>query len=204
MITLISVLPAYSTILFRDLLQNTMGEEATGEQESDNNNDNDTFLIYENSTYGLKILYPSNWTKEENVGNNNSNSSLTDVVRFSPPFEKNNADKSAENFDVKVDNISDIQPITLANYTNDTIEDLGKDFRIISLDRNATVGNNNNPAYTLEYTGIEQEVNLNSMIVYSIKDDKAYIITYIAEPLRYSNDLPMIRMMINSIEMKNK
>jgi hypothetical protein len=32
------------------------------------------------------------------------------------PIEKNSSDKSAENPDVKVDNISDIQPVTLAKY----------------------------------------------------------------------------------------
>jgi len=103
-ITLTSVLPANPRVPFRSLLQDAMGEETTGEQTSDNNNSN-AFLLYENSSYGLKILYPSNWKKEENVGNNNNNSSLTDVVRFSPPFENNSADKSAENSDVKVDNI---------------------------------------------------------------------------------------------------
>ena len=34
--------------------------------------------------------------------------------------------------DVKVDDVSDIQPISLAKYTNDTIEDLTKDSKIIS------------------------------------------------------------------------
>jgi len=201
-ITVTSVLHANPRVQFRFLLQDTMGEETIGEHASNNNTDNSSaFLLYENSTYGLKIPYPTNWNKEENVGNNNSNSSLTDVVRFSSPFENNNADKSAENLDVKVDNISDIQPVSLANYTNDTIEDIGKDFNIISLDRNATIGNNS-PAYKLEYTGTEQEVNLNAMIIYSIKGDKVYIITYMAEPLRYSNDLSMIQKMIDSIEMK--
>jgi hypothetical protein len=204
-ITLASVLSANPRTPFHGLLQNTMGEGTAGGQASNNNDDNSsTFLLYENSTYGLKILYPTYWNKEENVGNNSSNSSLTEVVRFSPPFENKNTDKSAENLNVKVDNISDIQPVSLANYTNDTIEDIGKDFKIISLDRNASVGNNNIVAYKLEYTGIEQDVNLKAMIIFSIKDDKAYIITYMAEPLRYSKDLPIIQSMINSIEMKNK
>jgi serine/threonine-protein kinase len=146
------------------------------------------------------VLYPSNWEKEENVGSSGSGADkLIDIVRFSPPFENSNSDKSAENLDVKVDDISDIKPISVAKYANDTIEDLKKDFKILSEDRNATVGNNN-PAYKVEYTGTEQDVNLNAMIIFTIKGDNAYIISYMAEPSRYSSDLPVVQKMIDSIE----
>jgi eukaryotic-like serine/threonine-protein kinase len=200
--TLSCVLPANPRMLFHVFLQDVMGEETTGKQTS-NNNDNrtNTLLTDGNSTYGINLLYPSNWNKEANVSVSYSdNSTLTDVVRFSPPFENNNPDKSSENFDVKVDDVSDIQPVSLGKYTNATIEDVGQDFKIISLDTNAVVGGNN-PAYKLIYTGIERDVNLHAMIVFTIKDDKAYIISYIAEPSRYSSDLPMIQKMINSIEL---
>ena len=146
------------------------------------------------------MLYPSNWEKEENVGGSRSCANkLIDIGRFSPPFENSNSDKSAENFDVKVDDISDITPISLAKYANDTIEDLRKNFNIISEDRNATAGNNN-PAYKIEYNGTEEDVNLNAMIIFMIKDDKAYIISYMAEPSRYYSDLPVVQKMIASIE----
>jgi eukaryotic-like serine/threonine-protein kinase len=165
-----------------------------------NNSGDLNFAIFQNATYGIKMLYPSNWEKVENVGGSGSGANkLIDIVRFSPPFENSNSDKSAENFDVKVDDISDIKPISLAKYSNDTIEDLRKDFNIISEDRNATAGNNN-PAYKVEYTGTEEDVNLNAMIIFTIKDDKAYIISYMAEPSRYSSDLPVVQKMISSIE----
>jgi eukaryotic-like serine/threonine-protein kinase len=165
-----------------------------------NNSGDLNFAIFQNATYGIKMLYPSNWEKVENVGGSGSGANkFIDIVRFSPPFENSNSDKSAENFDVKVDDISDIKPISLAKYSNDTIEDLRKDFNIISEDRNATAGNNN-PAYKVEYTGTEEDVNLNAMIIFTIKDDKAYIISYMAEPSRYSSDLPVVQKMISSIE----
>jgi eukaryotic-like serine/threonine-protein kinase len=195
-----------SRTLFHILLTVAKAQEASGKQTINdnikNNNANLTFGTFENSTYGIKMLYPSNWNKEQNIsdGGSISNSSkLSDIVRFSPPFENNNSDKSAENFDIKVDNISDVRPITLAKYTNDTIEDLGKDFKIISLDKNTTMSGGN-PAYKLEYTGVEQDVNLNALMVFTMKGDKAYIITYTAEPSRYSSDLPVVQKMVNSIE----
>ena len=195
-----------SRTLFHILLTEAKAQETSETQPINdnikNNNANLIFGTFENSTYGIKMLYPTNWNEEQNIsdGGSISNSSkLADIVRFSPPFENNNSDKSAENFDVKVDNISDIQPITLAKYTNDTIEDLGKDFTIISLDKNTTISGGN-PAYKLEYTGVEQDVNLNAMMVFTMKGDKAYIITYTAEPSRYSSDLPVAQKMVNSIE----
>ncbi len=72
---------------------------------------------------------------------------------------------------MKVDDVADIQPASLSEYTNDTIEDLGKDFKIISLDTNASVAGNN-PATKLVYTGIEQDVNLQAMIIYTMKGNK--------------------------------
>ncbi|MFY9796649.1 MAG: hypothetical protein WAJ93_13260, partial [Candidatus Nitrosopolaris sp.] len=105
----------------------------------------DKMLTYDNSTYGIRMQYPSNWHKEENLSSGSDNNSmLVDVVKFISPT-KNASDSSSESLDIKIDYISDIQPITLAKYANNSIEDLRKDFDIIKLDRNASLSNN--PAY---------------------------------------------------------
>lgn len=190
-------------IIFHALLPEVVAQQSSGNQTNavmiDGNGDLN-FTLFQNATYGIKMLYPSTWEKEENVGGNGSGASkLIDIVRFSPPFENSSSDKSAENLDVKVDDVSDIKPISLTKYANDTIEDLRKDFKIISEDRNATAGNDN-PAYKVEYTGTDEGVDLNAMIIFTIKNDKAYIISYMAEPSRYSSDLPVVQKMIDSIE----
>jgi eukaryotic-like serine/threonine-protein kinase len=155
-------------------------------------------LTYENSTYGIRMQYPSNWHKEENLSSGSDNNSmLVDVVKFISPT-KNASDTSSESFDLKIDNISDIKPITLAKYANNSIEDLRKDFDIIKLDRNASLSNN--PAYKLIYTGLEEGVDLQAMLVLAIKDDKAYIISYNAEPTKFSYYLPTLEKMIDSFQ----
>ncbi len=155
-------------------------------------------LTYENSTYGMRMQYPSDWHKEENVSSGSDNNSmLVNVVRFSSPF-KNTSDTTSESLDIKVDNISDIKPITLAQYANDTINDIRQDFKIIELDTNSTLGGN--PAFKLVYTGIEEGVNLQAMLILTIKGDKAYIISYIAEPTKFSFYLPTLQNMINSFQ----
>jgi eukaryotic-like serine/threonine-protein kinase len=158
----------------------------------------DKMLTYENSTYGIRMQYPSSWHKEENLSDgSDKNSMLVDVVKFSSPT-KNASDTSSESFDLKIDNISDIKPITLAKYANNSIEDLRKDFDIITLDRNASLSNN--PAYKLVYTGVEEDVNLQAMLILTIKDDRAYIISYNAEPTKFSYYLPTLQKMIDSFQ----
>jgi eukaryotic-like serine/threonine-protein kinase len=161
-----------------------------------NGNDN-KMLTYENSTYGIRMQYPSNWQKEDNLSGSENNSMLVDVVKFSSPT-KNASDTFSESLDLKIDNISDIQPITLAKYANNSIEDLTKDFDVIKLDRNASLSDN--PAYKLVYNGVEDGVNLQAMLILTIKGDKAYIISYNAEPTKFYYYLPTLQKMINSFQ----
>jgi len=72
-----------------------------------------------------------------------------------------------------VDNISDIKPTTLANYTDAIISDLKQDFRVT--ESNTTLAGN--PAYKILYTGLEESVDLQAMLVMAIKGDRAYIIS---------------------------
>ena len=154
-------------------------------------------LTYENSTYGIRMQYPSSWHKE-NVSSGNDNSSmLVDVVRFISPT-KNASDTFSESFDLNIDNISDMKPITLAKYANKSIEDLRKDFKIIELDRNARLSGN--PAYKIVYTGLEEGVDLQAMLIFTIKGDKAYVISYNAEPTKFAYYLPTLQKMIDSVQ----
>jgi len=71
----------------------------TPEQSKNSSN----FLTYENPIFGIKILYPTNWDKQENTSSSSNNSTLSDVVTFSPPF-KNSSDIIGK-LAVKIDNI---------------------------------------------------------------------------------------------------
>ena len=57
------------------------------------------FLPYENSTYGIKVQYPSSWDKQENGTRQDTE---TDLVTFYPPSTNSNA-----SLDISIDNISD-------------------------------------------------------------------------------------------------
>jgi len=167
---------------------------AQNPEQSKNSSNFNNFLTYENPIFGIKILYPANWDKQENTSSSNDNSTLIDLVAFSPPF-KNNSDIVGKLI-VQVDNISDIKPITLATYANDTVSDLRQDFRVS--ESNATLAGN--PAYKIVYTGLEASIDLKAMMVMTIKGDRAYIISYTAEPEKYSYYLPTVQKVIDSFE----
>ncbi|MGB7953525.1 MAG: PsbP-related protein, partial [Candidatus Nitrosopolaris sp.] len=83
---------ATSNMLYRILPQEAIAQ--TTEQR--NHNDNNNMLTYENSTYGIRMQYPSEWHKEENVsGGSDNNSMLVDVVKFSS-HSKNSSDTFSE------------------------------------------------------------------------------------------------------------
>jgi serine/threonine-protein kinase len=163
-------------------------------QTPEQSNNSSNFLTYENLSFGIKILYPANWDKQENTSSSSNNSTLYDIVKFSPPLK--NSSNIIGKLAIKVDNISDIKPTTLANYADAIISDLKQDFRVI--ESNATLAGN--PAYKVEYTGLEESVDLQAMLVMAIKGDRVYIISYTAEPEKYSYYLPTVQKMIDSFE----
>jgi eukaryotic-like serine/threonine-protein kinase len=156
-----------------------------------------SFLTYENLSFGIKILYPANWEKQENTSSSSNNSTLYDIVTFSPPPK--NSSNIIGKLAVKVDNISDIKPTTLANYADAIISDLKQDFRVT--ESNTTLAGN--PAYKVVYTGLEESVDLQAMLVMAIKGDRVYMISYTAEPEKYSYYLPTVQKMIDSFEILN-
>ena len=140
------------------------------------------------------MLYPTNWDKHENISSSNKNSTLIDLVTFGP--QPNNRSDTAGKLILKVDKISDIQPVTLSEYANDIISDLRQDFRV--RESNTTLAGN--PAYKIVYTGLEANVDLQAMMVLTIKGDRAYIISYTAEPEKYSYYLPTVQKITDSFE----
>jgi hypothetical protein len=106
-------------------------------------------LPYVNSTYGIKLQYPSSWDKEENGTRQDTE---TDVVTFSPPAVNSNA-----NLDISMDNISDEKGIPLAQYASDSISDLKqslKDFKLVGSTTNNILAGL--PAYKSIYTYVDE------------------------------------------------
>jgi serine/threonine-protein kinase len=152
------------------------------------------FLPYANSTYGIKLQYPSSWDKEENGTRQGTE---TDVVTFSPSAINSNA-----SLDMTIDDISDEKGIALAQYASGSISDLKqsvKNFKLVGLNTNSVLAGL--PAYKSIYTYVVENTIFKDMEIGAIKGDKAYILTYEAGMNEYDKYLPIIQELINSFQL---
>jgi S1-C subfamily serine protease len=160
-------------------------------------------LTYQNSAFGIRIQYPANWTKDEQ--DFDPNDGVTDIVVFSSPLE-NRLDRYSENLGISMDRLSN-QDMTLEEYITSLITDYNEtltDFNLIESNTSTTLGgeDNNRPAYRLLYTDKEDDANYKTMEIGTIIGDRVFFINYVAEEEKYSNYLPNIQMMINSLQIK--
>ena len=151
------------------------------------------FLPYENSTYGIKVQYPSSWDKQENGTRQDTE---TNLVTFYPPSTNSNA-----SLDISIDNISDEKGIALAQYASGGISDLNqslKNFKLVGSDTNSVLAGL--PAYNFTYTYVDGNVVLKDMELGTIKGSNAYIVTYEAGTNEYNKYLPVLQKVIDSLQ----
>ncbi len=151
------------------------------------------FLTYENSSYGIKIQYPSNWEKQEN---GTKLGSETDAVSFLPPTINSNA-----SLDISIDDISDEKGITLAQYANGSLGDLKqslKDFKLISSNTNSVLAGLS--AYKSIYTHADENTIFKDLEIGVMKGDKVYILVYEAGLNEYDKYLPTIQQLVNTFQ----
>jgi eukaryotic-like serine/threonine-protein kinase len=147
-----------------------------------NDDDNNTFNLYENPTYGIQIQYPSNWGRLDL-------SFLQDSadIDFYPLRDTS----LAKNLKIQVKNLP-FHNMTLEEYTNTQINPTEENL----LESNTTTLSGI-PGYKIVFTNLE---GLKTMQVWTIKDDKEYIITYVAKEEDYEKDLQIVQKMIDSFK----
>jgi hypothetical protein len=146
------------------------------------------FIPYENSTYGIKIHYPSNWIRQESQ---NQTSSL--IVGFNSPPGTGFAYITIEGGRHLPQNIS------LEQFSNASIDGIIQSFPGFNLTEPNATALAGIPAHKIVYTGLTQSGReLELMQVWTLKDAKDLIITYGALSKDFSSYLPMIQKMIDS------
>ena len=158
---------------------------STGSKSSNGTN----FLTYSDSTYGIRIQYPSSWLKEES-----HNQTSNDIVKFSSP-----ATTAPASLTIIGGNPAP-QSIPLRIYADASISALRQSFSNFSLiGSNATILAGI-PAHKIVYTATlpSSGVALEFMQILTIKDDKNFVITFGSLPTIYSSYLPTIQKMVDS------
>lgn len=157
----------------------------------------DNLLTYANSTYGISVKYPQLWTKTETL-----DPITGSLATFMSP-RANGSDVFQENLRLIVQNLAG-RNVTLAEYTKTSINEI----KLFSPDAEIVEQSNtklaNEPAHQVVYTGREEGYTLKHLQIWTIKDNKVYIVTYTAEINKYSEYLRTVRKMINSFEIKSR
>jgi len=148
-----------------------------------------SLLIYNNSAYGISIKYPKTWKldpKQDPITGS--------VATFVSP-KTGTSETSLENVNLIVENLPG-QNITLDEFTHE-IKQSNKDAIIIEESKTKL---SNRPAYQIIYNKKEEGYNLKRLQIWTVKDNKAYVITYTAESDKYSNYLTNAQEMISAFE----
>ena len=155
-----------------------------------------TFLPYENnSILGIKIQYPANWERIESEDNDLG-------VLFLSPSESN-SDRFLESFSISrslsYSNISSLDELA-SRAINDHIEHL-PDFQLVDTKLIAVKGN---PAYMLEYKYTDLVFGKAMAMDIGVPNgDKVFVLSYLADPAKFSFYLPTIQKMIDFFEIEN-
>ena len=156
---------------------------------------NNNFRTYQNPDYAIKMQYPSDWSVSKS-----GLKDYTNVIAFYSPLE-NISDIFPEHLTLSITSYS--QHITLQKFNtvlNSTLKQPG--VKIIESSPTTLAGN---PAYKIVFLPPTANIPLKfeTMLVWAVKNDKVYIMSYNAEAARYSTYLPTIQKMIDSFEITN-
>ena len=137
------------------------------------------FTTYENPKFGIRVQYPSDWGRLD-----------LSFLGASADIDFYPLDDTSGTKDVRIQvKALPLQNMTLEQYTNTQINSTQGQI----LESNAT-SLGNLPAHEIVFTNI----GLKTLQVWTLKDDKVYTITYVAEEDDYENDLQIAQRIIES------
>ena len=137
------------------------------------------FTNYENPKFGIRVQYPSDWGRLD-----------LSFLGASADIDFYPLDDTSGTKDVRIQvKALPLQNMTLEQYTNTQINSTQGQI----LESNAT-SLGNLPAHEIVFTNI----GLKTLQVWTLKDDKVYTITYVAEEDDYENDLQIAQRIVES------
>jgi hypothetical protein len=157
---------------------------------------------YENRNYGIQIQYPSDWSIQESAASGIPINIATFVSPIGPDSDPT-ADVSIyldklHNSTTTLNNYAHF--VAFADYENRTSDFHA--FKLLELSTNSlTLAGK--PAYTLIGTDQNPSAGLQKLMeIGTIIGDKAYSVQYIADAPKYSDYLPIVQKMIDSLVIK--
>ncbi len=183
------VIMVVAAVLLAGCLESNAPEENNGPGTGADNTTTFTYLDYTNAAFGIAIKYPSTWTKNEQF--------TGAVVAFASPSGSSSG-ASGGIVTVVVEELS--EPTTLAEYTDAAFEVINQTVTDFNLSETAATTLDNNPAHKIVYTAKQNQINLQYMQVWTIKDNKTYILTYGATQVNYDKYQAIVQDMVSSFK----
>ena len=151
------------------------------------------FLTYEDITTGVSIQFPSNWEKSVNLNN---------FVTFRAPPETDTRVYPAA-LGLKIQELTS-QNVPLQEVTKAQMSELKKTNPDLKISESSSTTLAGKPAHKVVFSATDNnQVERKALQLWTVVDNKAILITYKAEPDKYSSYLPTIEKMINSFQIKN-
>jgi hypothetical protein len=174
-------------------------------------NKSDSLIPYTNPAYGIQIQYPSDWKLVERSGNGYH--MLNVIVELLQPnqssYYNTNISASHNSLRLSVEDYStfeepqnndnpDSQLLNIGNHRIGSIGISCPGFDIKSYNRNTTLAGH--PAYQISFDYSYMDSNKMATEIWTIKDNKVYIVDYVANENAYNTTLPVVKKMIESFE----
>ena len=149
------------------------------------------FLTYDNPSDGIKIKYPMDWVQEDILGG---------ISYYFYPQNRDDTNSYYAEGLMVTPGVFDDPQLTLDQYTEKTIEIYKNDNPewVIIDSSKATLSGSQAHKFIVTYK--DEEFNVKSMFIWTIRNNKPYIISYTAEQDRYETLLGTAQEMINSFE----
>ena len=194
-----------SFVIYKSRLSDELSTNTKSDELPSNNKFRD-FLIYKNYTSGIELEYPSDW-EIQNIEESQEDIFVDTQIGFTSPRE-NTLDIFRETFSIS---IGSLPIVGFDNIPFDILQQYSS-FKITELNTSATNFNllestetilANNPAHKIVYTYIDRGKEIMTLDITTIKDNKVYFVTFIAEPEKYNDYLLKVNRMIESFKVNS-
>ncbi len=164
------------------------GKVSDNKASIDNSNiQKSNFLLHEDTTYKVKILYPREWKLVETKDN---------IFAFQEP-KLTADDKIQENLNLIMNDVSD-QDLTFEKFKPLAMENLKQTVQDFSLIDSSSTTLADTIAQKNVFTAFNPKLKLLQVI--TLKNDITYAITFVSTPESFENYLPVVEKMLDSFE----
>lgn len=153
-----------------------------------------SFLTYDNPANGIKMQYPADW-----IVSTNGLQSYSDIVGFFSPLQNLTDVLPAQ---VALSVMSYSANISLDEYTNMTLTEIEQQGLEVNESNAFTLAGNH--GYRIIFSPPPQTVpvSLSVLQVWTVINDKVYLLAYTAEGSEFQNNLPLVQQMLDSLQVQ--